>query len=140
MPPAFFVHLAKPINIPREVSYGIAHRRFVILTIGSRGDVQPYIALGLGLRGAGHAVTIVTHGEYKAWVEGWGIRHRTAGGDPGALMKLNVEHKMFSPQFFRESIAHVSWPFFVRVCVCVGACADCCSDMLVVWGGSSGRG
>ncbi|KAF8480636.1 hypothetical protein JB92DRAFT_3040487 [Gautieria morchelliformis] len=77
------------------MSYGIARRHFV-----------PYIALGRGLIGAGHKVTIVTHAEYKAWVEGWGIKHRTAGGDPGALMKLSVEHKMFSPQFFKESIAH----------------------------------
>ena len=39
-------------------------------------------------------MTIVTHAEYKEWIEGWGIRHRTAGGDPGALMKLSVEHKV----------------------------------------------
>ncbi len=28
----------------------------LILTIGSRGDVQPYLALGRGLRGAGQAI------------------------------------------------------------------------------------
>jgi sterol 3beta-glucosyltransferase len=76
------------------------------LTIGSRGDVQPYIALGLGLKKEGHQVTIVTHEEYKEWVEGFGIEHRTAGGDPGALMKLSVEHKMFSPEFFKESLTN----------------------------------
>jgi len=36
------------------------------------------------------------------------VEHRTAGGDPGALMKLSVEHKMFSPQFFKESLTNVS--------------------------------
>ena len=77
------------------------------LTIGSRGDVQPYIALALGLMDMGHRVTIVTHAEYKEWIEGKGVAHRTAGGDPGALMKLSVEHKMFSPQFFKESLATV---------------------------------
>ena len=56
--------------------------------------MQPYIALALGLKADGHTVTIVTHAEYKEWVEGWGIRHRTAGGDPGALMKLSVENKV----------------------------------------------
>lgn len=122
MPPAVFVHLAKPINVPSQIPYGIAHRHFVVLTIGSRGDVQPYIALGLGLQRAGHTVTIVTHGEYKAWIEGWGIKHRTTGGDPGALMKLNVEHKMFSPQFFRESLTHVGFvlvftEFDAEICV-----------------------
>lgn len=78
----------------------------VCLTIGSRGDVQPYIALALGLQEEGHRVTIVTHEEYKEWVQTFGVGHRTAGGDPGALMKLSVENKMFSPQFFKESLGN----------------------------------
>lgn len=40
------------------------------LTIGSRGDVQPYIALCKGLRAEGHHCTIATHAEYQQWVEG----------------------------------------------------------------------
>ena len=39
------------------------------LTIGSRGDVQPYIALAKGLIADGHKVRIATHGEFKEWVE-----------------------------------------------------------------------
>ena len=31
-----------------------------ILTLGSRGDVQPYVALGKGLLKRGHDVTICT--------------------------------------------------------------------------------
>jgi sterol 3beta-glucosyltransferase len=81
-------------------------KHFVCLTIGSRGDVQPYIALGKGLQKEGHKVTIVTHEEYKEWVTGFGVGHRTAGGDPTALMKLSVENKMFSPQFFKESLSN----------------------------------
>ncbi|WVQ90440.1 hypothetical protein IAS59_004220 [Cryptococcus gattii] len=79
-------------------------RTFVCLTIGSRGDVQPYIALGLGLKSHGHKVVIVTHSEFKDWVEGYGIEHREAGGDPTVLMKLSQEHKMLSPGFFKESL------------------------------------
>lgn len=44
--------------------------RFTCLTIGSRGDVQPYIALCKGLQADGHKVRIATHIEYKDWVEG----------------------------------------------------------------------
>lgn len=43
--------------------------RFTFLTIGSRGDVQPYIALGKGLIAHGHKVKIATHGEFKEWIE-----------------------------------------------------------------------
>lgn len=44
--------------------------RFTCLTIGSRGDVQPYIALCKGLKADGHHVRIATHVEYKDWIEG----------------------------------------------------------------------
>lgn len=87
--------LPKAINVPEGVLLSMPSKHFVCLTIGSRGDVQPYIALGRGLQKEGHKVTIVTHEEYKAWVTGFGIGHRTAGGDPGALMKLSVENKVF---------------------------------------------
>ena len=86
--------LPKAINVPRDTLYTKRAMHFVCLTIGSRGDVQPYIALGLRLKKEGHRVTIVTHEEYKEWIVGFGIEHRIAGGDPGALMKLSVENKV----------------------------------------------
>ena len=42
---------------------------FTFLTIGSRGDVQPYIALAKGLMADGHRCRIATHGEFKEWIE-----------------------------------------------------------------------
>ncbi|KAG6866280.1 hypothetical protein C0991_006376 [Blastosporella zonata] len=93
LPTAVQLRLPKAINLPREILTNMPSKHFVCLTIGSRGDVQPYIALGLGLKKEGHRVTIVTHEEYKEWIVGFGIAHRTAGGDPGALMKLSVENK-----------------------------------------------
>lgn len=85
--------LPKAINVPEDVLLSMPSKHFACLTIGSRGDVQPYIALGRGLQKEGHKVTIVTHEEYKEWIVGFGLEHRTAGGDPGALMKLSVENK-----------------------------------------------
>src|SRR5207245_9493170 len=35
--------------------------RIAIVALGSRGDVQPHIALGAGLRAAGYDVCLVTH-------------------------------------------------------------------------------
>ena len=99
LPHALKSILPKAINIPEGVLLSIPSKHFVCLTIGSRGDVQPYIALGRGLQKEGHRVTIVTHEEYKEWVTGFGLDHRTAGGDPGALMKLSVENKVFGLEY-----------------------------------------
>jgi sterol 3beta-glucosyltransferase len=51
-------------NKPWRATSMLTPRTFTCLTIGSRGDVQPYIALGLRLKRDGHRVVIVTHGEY----------------------------------------------------------------------------
>ncbi len=48
-----------------------------ILTVGSRGDVQPFVALGVGLKEAGHEVTVATSGGFGTFVEEHGLRfHR----------------------------------------------------------------
>ncbi|KZT52776.1 glycosyltransferase family 1 protein [Calocera cornea HHB12733] len=78
--------------------------RFTFLTIGSRGDVQPYIALGKGLKADGHHVRIATHGEFKSWIEGHGIEHAYVGGDPAELMRICVENGMFTFSFMKEGL------------------------------------
>ena len=42
--------------------------RITVLTLGSRGDVQPYVALGKGLQAAGHDVTIATAKDFAQFV------------------------------------------------------------------------
>lgn len=43
--------------------------RILITTFGTRGDIQPFIALGIGLKDAGHAVAICTSEGYRSFVE-----------------------------------------------------------------------
>ncbi|KAL0076355.1 hypothetical protein J3Q64DRAFT_1666352 [Phycomyces blakesleeanus] len=75
------------------------------LTIGSRGDVQPYIALCKQLMLDGHKCCIASHEEYKGWVEGHGIEFRSIGGDPGELMKLCIDNNFLSVAFIREGLS-----------------------------------
>jgi len=42
--------------------------RIVIPTTGSRGDVQPFVALGRGLQAAGHHVRLATHADFERLV------------------------------------------------------------------------
>ena len=44
-----------------------------ILSVGTRGDVQPYIALGKGLQAAGHQVQLATLGMFEPLVRGYGL-------------------------------------------------------------------
>lgn len=47
----------------------------LILTYGTRGDVQPYIALGQGLKRAGHCVTVSTSSRFSEAIESAGLHY-----------------------------------------------------------------
>ncbi|KAI4229645.1 MAG: hypothetical protein L6R36_000692 [Xanthoria steineri] len=77
--------------------------RVTCLTIGSRGDVQPYIALCKGLLDEGHKPRIATHREFEPWVRKHGIDFAPVEGDPAELMRICVENGMFTYSFLREA-------------------------------------
>lgn len=62
----------------------------VIQVVGSRGDVQPFVALGNELQKSGHRVRIATHGVFKPFVQGAGLEFYSIGGDPSELMAVRV--------------------------------------------------
>ena len=47
--------------------------RIAIIAPGSRGDVEPYLALGKGLKQAGHVVRLVTHQNFEGFVNSYGV-------------------------------------------------------------------
>jgi UDP:flavonoid glycosyltransferase YjiC (YdhE family) len=55
--------------------------KIIIPTIGSRGDIQPYIALTLALQKAGHKVTFATHPCWRWLVESHNIPFAPIGPD-----------------------------------------------------------
>ncbi|KAF1830750.1 UDP-glucose:sterol glycosyltransferase [Decorospora gaudefroyi] len=75
----------------------------VCLTIGSRGDVQPYIALCKELLKEGHKPRIATHAEFEPWVRKHGIDFAPVDGNPAELMRICVEHGMFTYGFMKEA-------------------------------------
>jgi sterol 3beta-glucosyltransferase len=77
--------------------------RITCLTIGSRGDVQPYIALCKGLLAEGHRPKIASHAEFGDWVRSHGIDFAPVEGNPAELMALCVDHGMFTPSFLYET-------------------------------------
>ena len=55
--------------------------RISILSAGSRGDTQPYVALGVALRQAGHTVTLAASEGFEAFVTGHGLEYAPVTGD-----------------------------------------------------------
>ena len=70
----------------------------VIQIVGSRGDVQPFIALGQVLRNTyGHRVRIATHPTFQSFVQDAGLEFFTIGGDPAELMAFMVKNPGLMP-------------------------------------------
>ncbi len=56
-----------------------------ILALGSRGDVQPYIALAKALQQAGHKIRLLTHPNFKSLAQAHGLDYREMRGDIQAI-------------------------------------------------------
>ncbi|KAH7311031.1 UDP-glucose,sterol transferase [Rhexocercosporidium sp. MPI-PUGE-AT-0058] len=70
----------------------------VIQVVGSRGDVQPFVALGRVLKNTyGHRVRLATHGTFKKFVEENGLEFFEIGGDPAELMAFMVKNPGLIP-------------------------------------------
>ena len=55
--------------------------RVCILTLGSRGDMQPYVALGKELIKQGHAAVICTGGSFQKLIEENGIEFKETASE-----------------------------------------------------------
>lgn len=64
----------------------VGKKKLTLLTFGSRGDVQPFVALGKGLQADGHAVTLATHEKFRPFVESNGLQFATVAMDPEEML------------------------------------------------------
>jgi UDP:flavonoid glycosyltransferase YjiC (YdhE family) len=74
------------------------HLNIVIQVVGSRGDVQPFIALGNELQQHGHRVRIATHNVFEKFVRDSDLEFYPIGGDPSELMAYMVKNPGLIPQ------------------------------------------
>ncbi|KAM0322761.1 hypothetical protein ACHAQA_009352 [Verticillium albo-atrum] len=69
----------------------------VIHVVGSRGDVQPFVALGNELQTHGHRVRLATHDVFETFVRDAGLEFFPIGGDPAELMAYMVRNPGLIP-------------------------------------------
>ena len=58
-----------------------------VIATGSRGDVQPYVALGKGLKEAGHTVGVLTSNDFQNLIEIHGLEFYDTGGNIQAVAR-----------------------------------------------------
>ncbi|KAK4543906.1 hypothetical protein LTR36_004680 [Oleoguttula mirabilis] len=72
----------------------------VIQVVGSRGDVQPFVALGKVLKDTyKHRVRLATHPVFRDFVTENGLEFFSIGGDPAQLMAFMVKNPGLMPGF-----------------------------------------
>ncbi|KUJ23026.1 UDP-Glycosyltransferase/glycogen phosphorylase [Mollisia scopiformis] len=70
----------------------------VVMVIGSRGDIQPFLKLGKNLKEYGHRVRIATHPAFKDFVQNdSGLEFFSVGGNPAELMAFMVKNPGMIP-------------------------------------------
>jgi len=90
--------------------------RITILAAGSRGDVQPYIALSAGLVAAGHQVRLATHAIFAPLIEPYGVELFPSSGNPREMLESETAQAMLAtggnPLGFLRNFARLLEPHF----------------------------
>lgn len=80
--------------------------RFLLVTVGTAGDIFPFLAVGRGLKVRGHRVAVITHTAYGEWVLRAGLEFiDLEDAEPHRRM---VEHPAFASPM-RSPVATAGW-------------------------------
>ena len=64
--------------------------KITIIAIGTRGDVQPAVALGKALQAEGHSIRILAGANFKTWIERHGLEAVASQIDIQSLMESDL--------------------------------------------------
>ncbi len=66
----------------------------IILTYGSRGDIQPFVSLSVELSRSGHQVRLAVPELFKEFVMAQGLEFAALSGDPQALLRSDAGQEL----------------------------------------------
>lgn len=72
-----------------RANVSFARMRVVLATVGTRGDVQPMLALAQALVARGHSALVACPASFGAWVRSFGIEHAALGEDLQAQLEAS---------------------------------------------------
>ena len=76
-------------------------KRIFVATSGSRGDVEPFLALSKALKNAGYDVVLSAPPDFGEWIAAHGIAHHSAGGPARDIVNAFAE-AIENDRFFRS--------------------------------------
>uniref|UniRef100_A0A7C8ZEV4 Sterol 3-beta-glucosyltransferase n=2 Tax=Opuntia streptacantha TaxID=393608 RepID=A0A7C8ZEV4_OPUST len=71
--------------------------KIAMLVVGTRGDVQPFLAVAKRLQEFGHHVRLATHMNFRDFVKSAGVEFYPLGGDPRVLAGYMARNKGLIP-------------------------------------------
>ena len=89
--------------------------RITILAHGSRGDIQPYVALGRALQQAGHQVRLACPVTFEGFVGENGLEFAPLAGDPADLARVLSEEVGASYLRTIPALINYTMPLAVRI-------------------------
>jgi sterol 3beta-glucosyltransferase len=112
-----------------------------IITMGSRGDVQPYLAFAVGLKNAGHQVRLATHAKFEQEIRAYGLEFALIKGNPQEALASEAGQALMqtkNPLSFPRQLAALYEPILKTACedsweACQGTDVIICGGV-VFWG------
>ncbi|THG23721.1 hypothetical protein TEA_019518 [Camellia sinensis var. sinensis] len=89
-----------PCNIDHvtpEFNKSVPKLKIAMVVVGTRGDVQPFLAVAKRLQEFGHHVRLATHVNFSTFVKSAGIDFYPLGGDSRALARYMAKNKGLIP-------------------------------------------
>ncbi|WP_018654038.1 glycosyltransferase [Actinomadura flavalba] len=110
-------------------------RTVVILAAGSRGDIQPCVALGKALRERGDTVRLVASARYAGLAEAAGLELAPLTADPTEILNSDAGQELLAggrnPVTFLGGFRRILGPLAERL---LGECLDACKGADLVLG------
>ncbi|KAL1533468.1 sterol 3beta-glucosyltransferase [Salvia divinorum] len=91
-------------RVPSAIDYiaadhnkSVPKLKIAVLVVGTRGDVQPFLAVARRLQAYGHHVRLATHSNFRGFVKSAGVDFYPLGGDPRVLAGYMARNKGLIP-------------------------------------------
>ncbi|XP_019264597.1 PREDICTED: sterol 3-beta-glucosyltransferase UGT80B1 isoform X2 [Nicotiana attenuata] len=84
-------------RIITDFNKSVPKLKIAVLVVGTRGDVQPFLAMAKRLQAFGHRVRLATHSNFRDFVKSAGVEFYPLGGDPRILAGYMARNKGLIP-------------------------------------------